>query len=185
MERGNIFLFFGAEGCGKSTQAKFLSQELALPYVSSGELLRVEKEEGSKVGLLFRNKEGAYLSDELIIPFVLQVLAKQKYRRGFILDGFPRNLKQLRALEDFLSKQGLSIKKALYLTLPLKETVRRLVARGREDDTPEKIKLRLEAYKQNSAELIRYLRDKRILTEVENTKTPEVVFEEVRRVIYG
>lgn len=185
MEEGKVYLFFGAEGSGKSTQAKLIALELGLPYISSGELLRNEEEKGSKVGLLFQNKESAYLSDELITPFILQILAKDEYQRGFILDGFPRNTEQLKALENFLSEHSLVIKKAVYLTLPEAETMRRLVARGRGDDTPEKIRLRLEAYKQNSQELIEHLKSKRVLAEVENTKTIPEVFEEVKEAVYG
>lgn len=174
-----VYLFYGEEGSGKSTHAKLLAQRLNLPYISSGDLLRKEESEHSEIGQLFAKREQAYLSDHLMIPFILNALSAKEYEGGFVIEGFPRNLNQLQKLEEFLKSKSLEIKKAFYVTLPEDIAVERLVKRGREDDTPEKIKERFRFYREHRKETLSHLKERGFLLEIDNQDSIDKVQEKI------
>ena len=92
-----ILIFFGAPGSGKGTQAKILSEKNKLPTISTGELLRQEIKERTKLGQKVENiiSKGEYVSDNIIANIILKRTKNKDAKNGYIFDGYPRNKKQL------------------------------------------------------------------------------------------
>jgi adenylate kinase len=112
----NIVLL-GPPGAGKGTQAKILAQKLALPHLSTGDLLRNNVAGKTKLGLEARAymEKGALVPDKLVSDMLKDRLLKPDMQRGFILDGYPRNLAQAKTLEDVLRGAGRGIDLVMYL----------------------------------------------------------------------
>jgi len=92
--QGKVIFLMGYPGSGKGTQGKILEKLLAIPHVSTGELFRAEKESNSKIGRQmadFMNR-GEIIPSELTFEYLRQEFAKEKYKNGFILDGYPKSL---------------------------------------------------------------------------------------------
>lgn len=110
-------ILLGPPGAGKGTQAKTLAKELGLPHISTGDLLRQNVSEGSRLGSEakgFMNK-GLLVPDALVTQMLLERLGKPDTGSGFILDGYPRNINQARELDNILKQKGLDIDFVAYL----------------------------------------------------------------------
>ena len=124
-----VLILLGAPGAGKGTQAKYLCAELELPHVSTGDLLRENRAQGTALGREaegFMNR-GALVPDQLVLDMLFARVARPDCARGFLLDGFPRTLAQARALDQRLGA-GDSLR-ALNLEVPEGELVSRLTGR--------------------------------------------------------
>jgi adenylate kinase len=99
------FVFLGLPGAGKGTQARFLSDRLAIPQVSTGDILREHVQEGTSLGIEARTymDRGEYVPDDLVVRMVEERLSEPDASKGFILDGFPRTVPQALALEAALA----------------------------------------------------------------------------------
>ena len=99
-------LFLGAPGAGKGTQCKMLAKEKGLKHLSSGDLLREAVKQGTKAGLKAKEfmDKGNLVPDPVLIAMFEEVLSTDEMKNGFILDGFPRNLEQAKALDELLKK---------------------------------------------------------------------------------
>jgi adenylate kinase len=97
-------IFLGAPGSGKGTQAEILSNKLSIKTISTGEVLRKEVQKQSEVGILAKScmDSGKLVPDELVINIIKNCLSKGGYEKGFILDGFPRNISQAEKLDEML-----------------------------------------------------------------------------------
>ena len=95
-------ILFGPPGCGKGTQATFISEALAIPHLSTGDMLRSAVSSGSEIGLKAKNimERGGLVSDQIVLSIVEQRIAKDDCEKGFILDGFPRTMTQLEMMVD-------------------------------------------------------------------------------------
>lgn len=154
-------IFLGPPGAGKGTQAKILADYLQVPHISTGEILRKAKQEGTPVGL----KAKAYMDRGDLVPdSVLQELVQERLQQddaktqGWILDGFPRTLAQAEFLENLLPQINQKCDLIINLTVADEVLVGRLAKRaaleGRSDDTEEVIRNRLIVYQQETAPLI-------------------------------
>lgn len=125
----NIFL--GAPGAGKGTQAAIVAQKLKLAHIASGDLFRQALEQGTELGVQAKGymEKGMLVPDEITIGMVLERLTAPDAQAGVILDGFPRNLEQARALDKALSEQGKAINKAVYINVSEQELLDRLSGR--------------------------------------------------------
>ncbi|WP_456456481.1 adenylate kinase [Thermovibrio sp.] len=162
-------VFLGAPGAGKGTQAERISKKYNVPHISTGDILRAAVREGTELGKLAKSymDKGELVPDEVIIGIIKERLSQEDVReRGFILDGFPRTLKQAEALDRMLEELGMPLSKVIYLNVDDEEVVKRLLARGREDDTEEVIRRRLKVYREQTAPLIDYYCEKCILVEI-------------------
>ncbi|RAQ97307.1 adenylate kinase [Thermogemmatispora tikiterensis] len=126
-----LIILIGAQGSGKGTQAKALSQELGIPHVASGDLFRKEVAEGTELGLKAKDylDRGELVPDELTITMILGRLARPDCARGALLDGFPRTIPQAEALDKGLQAVQRQVDLAVYLEVPREELVRRLAGR--------------------------------------------------------
>ena len=149
-------LFLGPPGAGKGTQAALISEANSYLHLSTGELLRKEIDLDTDLGKLVKNimNKGELVSDELVLEIVKKNLNKNN--KGWILDGYPRNLSQVNSLNDVLIKLNQPLEVVFYLDIPDDVLIKRLLMRGRKDDNEETIKTRLEIYKKTTEPLIEY-----------------------------
>lgn len=101
-------ILLGAPGSGKGTQATALGRRLGVAHVSSGDLFREEQANGTELGILTKGymERGELVPDEIVINMILERIKREDAARGYILDGFPRNLAQGRALDEALAGVG-------------------------------------------------------------------------------
>lgn len=126
----NIILL-GPPGSGKGTQAEMLSKTYGIPHISTGDILREEVMKGTSLGekvKVYMNK-GELVPDELVIEILKKRLQEPDCKKGFILDGFPRNLRQAKALDIILSDVNLKIDAVVYIDVTDEEIMRRLSLR--------------------------------------------------------
>ena len=156
-------LFLGAPGSGKGTQAELISQTNSYLHLSTGELLRKEIEMNTIIGMEIKDiiNRGELVSDELVLKIVRQKLVK--HNKGWILDGFPRNLSQANSLNEVLIEINQPLEVVFYLDIPEEVLIKRLLLRGRKDDTEETIKTRVNIYKETTEPLITYFKDLSLL----------------------
>jgi adenylate kinase len=161
-EQYNLILT-GPPGSGKGTQAVRLAEKLGVPKVSTGDMLREAVASGSELGLRVKGimERGELVPDSVVIDLVKERLTRPDARRGFILDGFPRNGEQARILDAWLSGQGREASIVVALDVPDAELLRRILSRGegRSDDTEETVSRRLAVYRSETAPLLDHYRD--------------------------
>jgi len=124
-------IFLGAPGAGKGTQAATVAQKLNLAHIATGDLFRQAVERGTELGVKVKSymEKGMLVPDEITIQMVLERLVASDCESGVILDGFPRNLRQAKALDSALAQQARAIDKVVYITVPEEELLRRLSGR--------------------------------------------------------
>ncbi|MBA7666923.1 adenylate kinase [subsurface metagenome] len=124
-------IFLGAPGAGKGTQAATVAQKLNLVHIATGDLFRQAVERRTELGIKVKSymEKGMLVPDEVTIQMVLERLLAPDCESGVILDGFPRNLRQAKALDNALAQQARAIDKVVYITLPEGELLRRLSGR--------------------------------------------------------
>lgn len=169
-------IVLGPQGSGKSTHAEKLAQKLDLPLLDMGSFLRAKAELDSIAAEKIREiiEKGQLLDDETLISLLKEELADKKYSNGVVMDGAPRTLAQARLLENIVK-----IDKVFYLTLPDSISVKRLLDRGRQDDTPELIKKRLELYHESTHPALDYFKNKGILEEIDASASIEQVYADI------
>ena len=167
-------ILFGPPGCGKGTQATFISEALAIPHLSTGDMLRSAVSSGSEIGLKAKNimESGGLVSDKIVLSIVEQRIAKDDCKKGFILDGFPRTVNQAEKL-DFV----------LRIKVDEEEIIKRLIDRAREDDKPDIIKNRFKTYNSETQPLIPFYEDRKILFNINGMQEIERVSEDIKKVI--
>jgi adenylate kinase len=123
-------IMLGAPGSGKGTQAKFLMDKLDLVHISSGDLFREAQEKGTELGRLAKSymEKGELVPDDITTKMAVDRILSLK-DEGFVLDGFPRNLNQARALDEALEKENMPMGLVIYLKVPRDILLRRLSGR--------------------------------------------------------
>ena len=187
-------ILLGAPGAGKGTQAEIICEKLAIPTISTGNILRAAMKEGTEMGLKAKSfiEAGALVPDEVIIGIVKERLAADDCKNGFILDGVPRTIAQAKAIDEM----GIKIDMALDIEVK-DETIiervggRRVCACGasyhikykpskvegvcdacgaalttRKDDEPQTVLDRLTTYHELTEPLKDFYREKGILVEI-------------------
>lgn len=161
-------LLIGPQGSGKSTQAKLLSEHLNLPVISTGDIFR----KLSQVKEILN--AGKLVDDQITSEIVKNRLNQEDCRNGFILDGYPRNINQLKIFDPGFDK-------VIYLKVSNEEVVKRLMHRGREDDTADLIKTRLDLYYEHTLPLLDYYRTKGILVEFDGMGDVVKIQDEIKK----
>ena len=125
------FIFLGLPGAGKGTQAALVSQNAGIAHITSGELFRENIRKQTELGRKVQPfvEQGLLVPDELTVGMLIDRIAQPDALQGFVLDGFPRNVGQAKALDEALARQGKAIDKALYIRVSTEELVRRLAGR--------------------------------------------------------
>jgi adenylate kinase len=182
-------VLLGAPGSGKGTQAVLLVEKLGLPHISTGELLRSAVESGSELGRKTKKviDLGELVSDEIMLDLISERLARDDVKNGFILDGYPRNLSQARALNEILDRQGQDMVDVLHIDIDAELAVQRIAGRaseeGRIDDAEEVVRSRLQIYGKQTAPLVEYYAGKGVLSKVLGEGTTDEVFQRIMGVL--
>lgn len=176
-------VFFGPPGAGKGTQADRFAARHRIPKISTGDILRKAIQDGTPVGELVREtlQRGALVGDDLIISIVADRLEQPDTANGFVLDGFPRTLPQAAALDGLLEDRGGL--RVIALVVHADEVVRRLAARGREDDDRYVIKERLAVYSRDTEPVLQYYRRRGVVTVLDGNRPLDEVTESIDQAV--
>ena len=124
-------VMLGAPGSGKGTQAKLLAEKYKLPQISTGDMLREAVTEGTTLGRQAKAAmdAGQLVSDDIVLSTIKERVTRPDARKGFILDGFPRNLQQAEAMDQLLTALGRPLNLALLVAVDVDALIQRLVGR--------------------------------------------------------
>ena len=124
-------IMLGAPGAGKGTQAKMIAKEYGIPHISTGDIFRANIKEGTDLGKEAKTymDAGQLVPDELTVKILLDRVAKDDCKEGYVLDGFPRTIPQAEVLDEALTKLGDKIDAAIDVDVPDENIVRRMGGR--------------------------------------------------------
>jgi adenylate kinase len=124
-------ILLGAPGAGKGTQAGLISKKMGLAHVASGDLFREALSKGTELGLSAKAymEQGKLVPNEITIKMVLERIKADDCKEGVLLDGFPRNVEQAKALDEALAEYNNRIDKAVYIKVSEEELLKRLTGR--------------------------------------------------------
>jgi adenylate kinase len=157
-------VLFGPPGSGKGTQAKLLVEKRGMTQLSTGDMLRAAIAAGSELGKQVEPimKAGGLVPDEIVVALIEERMPGTEKSGGAIFDGFPRTVAQAEALDAMLNHRGKPIDRVIELQVNDAELLSRISKRyeqeGRSDDNPETFKVRLAAYRAQTAPLLPYYR---------------------------
>ena len=184
MSELNLILI-GPPGAGKGTQAKLLVDQLGIPQIATGDILREAVASGSEIGQRAKliMARGDLVPDEVVIGIVRERLSRKDCEPGFILDGFPRTREQAEALVEVLEEAGRGSVRVVSLSVPDPVLLQRILARGegRADDTEETVARRLAVYRRETAPVLEHFRS--ALLEVDGQGTIEEINQRIREAL--
>ncbi len=204
-------LLFGPPGAGKGTQSARLKKKYGIHHISTGDLFRKHLKEQSPWSQKARGyiNVGQYVPDPIVLELFYDVFDHLDLSKGFVLDGFPRTIRQAEGLSDLLEKKHIQLEKAIFLTTPQNVLIERLTSRRickkcksifhfdinspdskrcrycggelfqRADDSESVVKTRLDVYAQNTVPLIAYYKEKGILLEIDGQGSEDEVFTQI------
>jgi adenylate kinase len=182
-------LLLGPQGAGKGTQGRLISEEISIPHIATGDMLRSAMADGSPLGRAVRPiyDAGQLVPDDLMIDLIRERLNQDDTRNGFVLDGFPRTAVQAEALDEMLDEIDRPLNVVLEFQLPEEVSLERLRRRageeGRVDDTEEAIRTRLRLYHEETEPLIEHYRTRVILVGIPADRSVEEVFAEIQKAL--
>ena len=176
-------IVFGRQGAGKGTQAVRLAGHYGIPHISTGDMLRGAAADGTELGLKAKvlMDAGDLVPDEVMEGIVVERLAKADAQPGWLLDGYPRTVGQIEAMQRNLGQDFVDL--AVNLDVPVDVVTSRMLARGREDDTPEAIQRRLDLYEEQTRPLLDFFAQRDQLVEVDGVGPEDDVFERLVKAI--
>ncbi len=179
-------ILLGAPGSGKGTQGVLLSTRLDVPKIATGDLIRAAMKDGTPLGTKAKEyyDQGLLVPDEVILGLIEEVLQSPGATRGLIMDGFPRTSGQAEAVDRLLHARGQQVDRVLLIDVPEEELVRRMRRRaaleGRSDDTIDAFRRRLGVYREQTAPLVAYYRERDLISVVAGIGTVEEIAERVK-----
>jgi adenylate kinase len=188
-------ILLGPPGAGKGTQAQRLVERHGIVQLSTGDMLRAAVKAETPVGRKAKDimARGELVPDEVVVAIVSDRVDEPDARKGFILDGFPRTVPQADALDRLLADKGLKLDSVIELKVDegimLQRIEKRIAdsrARGepvRPDDDPEVLKRRLAAYREQTAPLVAYYRNKGSLRTVDGMASIGEVSQAIERIL--
>lgn len=176
-------LFIGPPGAGKGTQASRVAERLGIPHISTGDMFRHHVSAGTDLGLRVDAimKAGDYVPDEVTVAMLAERMAEPDAKPGFILDGFPRTVAQVEALDDLIGQDALDA--VVVIDVDESALAERLLARGRADDTEETIRTRFKLYQDQTAPLLEIYGDRGLVVGVDGIGEMNEITERILRAI--
>ena len=186
----NIILL-GAPGSGKGTQSVFINKNFGLVQLSTGEMIRENIEKKTKLGLQVQNivDKGEFVSDDIILDIISVRILQEDCKRGFVLDGFPRNLNQATKFDDLLIKHKKKIDFVIELNVSFDDLYKRIENRAiesneaRADDKREVLENRLKIYENQTRPLVPYYKNSNLHYEVNGMKTIKEISEDINNIL--
>ena len=124
-------IMLGAPGAGKGTQAKMIAEKYSIPHISTGDIFRANIKNGTELGMEAKKymDQGLLVPDELTVKILLDRVAKDDCKKGYVLDGFPRTIPQAEVLDKALSELGDKIDYAINVEVPDENIIKRMGGR--------------------------------------------------------
>lgn len=179
-------LIVGPPGAGKGTQASRITSVYGIPDISTGDIFRANIKNETPLGQQVKAivDAGDYVPDSLTNQLVTDRLNEDDAKDGFLLDGYPRTLEQVKYLDDLLASKGQELAAVIQLVADQDEIVARLTKRaqeqGRADDSEEAIRHRQEVYLRETSPLIDVYRERGLLVEVDGLGAMDDVAARIR-----
>jgi len=171
-------IMLGGPGSGKSTYTEYLIKHFNITHIYPGGMLRKEVEKGSEIGKQVKSiiDRGEFVPNQIVLDLITKKVEQSP--QGYVLDGWPRYMQQVEDME----KAEIGYDYAVFLDVSREEVLRRLLARGRADDTEEIINNRIELYKKETGPVVEYMRNRPGFIEVKaEGGTPEETANEIIR----
>ena len=171
-------VMLGGPGSGKSTYTEYLIKHFNITHIYPGGMLRKEVEKGSEIGKQVKSiiDRGEFVPNQIVLDLITKKVEQSP--QGYVLDGWPRYMQQVEDME----KAEIGYDYAVFLDVSREEVMRRLLARGRADDTEEIIGNRIELYKKETGPVIEYMRNRPGFLEIKaEGGTPEETANEIIR----
>ena len=184
-------VLLGPPGAGKGTQAQSIVKKYGILHLSTGDMLRAAAQADTTIGRQVKQTmaSGALVSDQLVIAAVVERISQDDARKGFILDGFPRTVSQAVTFDDLLQTERSELDHVIELRVDEKILLDRILVRAREakeqgiaqraDDNHESLKVRLDAYRAQTAPVIDYYRARGILRSIDGLQPIDQVTAEL------
>ncbi len=182
-------VIFGPPGAGKGTQSNFIVKKYNLYQVSTGELLRREILNKSALGQKIETiiNSGNLVSDQIVSDLIEKYISNKIYKNRLIFDGYPRNLIQVKNLDNLLKKYEQKINLVLKLSVSLETIKKRIIERQllekRADDKESIAVKRYQMYEKNIEPVIEYYKQSNLLTVVNGEKTIGEISDEISGLI--
>ena len=173
-------VMLGGPGSGKSTYTEYLIKHFNITHIYPGVMLRKEVEKGTEIGNISKSiiDRGEFVPNQIVLDLIKKKVEQSP--QGYVLDGWPRYMQQVEDME----KNEIGYDYAVFLDVSRDEVLRRLLARGRADDTEEIINNRIELYKKETGPVIEYMRGRPGFLEIKaEGGTPEETANEIIRKI--
>jgi len=178
-------IFLGPPGAGKGTQAQVLARSHGVPHISTGDILRAAVSAQTELGQKAKGymDRGELVPDDLILDLVGSRLEEDDAGSGWILDGFPRNVSQAKFLDILLEQMNQMYECVVNLDVPDEVIVSRLQERGRADDNAEVVRKRLSVYREQTAPLIDFYRERQMLVSIDGNQPIEQVTTKLTEIV--
>lgn len=182
-------IFLGPPGAGKGTQAARIEAAYDIPQLSTGDMLRAAVAAGTEIGKQAKDimARGDLVPDDVVVGIISERIEAADCANGFILDGFPRNLSQARALDGVLVEKGIDLDAVIELAVDPEILIARILKRAqesaqgpRDDDTEEALHHRLRVYEEQTAPVADFYAEKGILRTLDGMQEMDEVTQQIR-----
>ena len=171
-------VMIGGPGSGKSTYTEYLIRHFRINHIYPGGMLRKEVENNTEIGKRVKEilAKGQFVPNDIVLDLIKKSVSESP--QGYVLDGWPRYMQQVRDMEA----SNIGVDYAVYLDVSREEVLKRLLARGRADDTEEIINNRIDLYNKETGPVVEYFRDKQGFLEIKaQGDTPENIANNIIR----
>ena len=168
-------IMLGGPGSGKSTYTEYLIRHFQINHIYPGGMLRKEVENNTEIGKRVKDiiSKGQFVPNQIVLDLIQAEVNKSP--NGYVLDGFPRYMEQVKAMED----NDIGVDYAVFLDVSREEVMNRLLARGRVDDTREIINNRIDLYKKETGPVVEYFRNKPGFIQIRAEGEPDIIGKEI------